>query len=171
MHNIRSRCGFTLIELIIVIVIIGIIAVVAAPRFIDISSDAKVASINAIASQMHATAALAQNKARVNGLRPVTSNPGSGQANYIVDFGFGSAEVDFRNLCPESVAELGSRLQMLDFIDISIDDKLQTRVNNQYTLVGYEVPASGTPTTQGCYVIYDSFGRPNCTITAVTVDC
>lgn len=35
--------GFTLIELIIVIVIIGILSVVAAPRFIDFRSDAKVA--------------------------------------------------------------------------------------------------------------------------------
>jgi MSHA pilin protein MshA len=36
-----SQRGFTLIELIIVIVILGILATVAAPRFIDISSDAR----------------------------------------------------------------------------------------------------------------------------------
>lgn len=43
--NIQS--GFTLIELIIVIVILGILSVVAAPKFIDISTDAQLATIEA----------------------------------------------------------------------------------------------------------------------------
>jgi MSHA pilin protein MshA len=43
-----SNKGFTLIELIIVIVILGIMAVTAAPRFIDISSDANIAKLKAL---------------------------------------------------------------------------------------------------------------------------
>jgi MSHA pilin protein MshA len=38
-------------------------------------------------------------------------------------------------------------------------------------LLGYDVPASGTPTNQGCYILYDSFATPNCTLTLVTDDC
>ncbi|MDM7860850.1 prepilin-type N-terminal cleavage/methylation domain-containing protein [Alteromonas sp. ASW11-36] len=38
-----QRNGFTLIELILVIVIIGVLAVIAAPRFIDLSGDANAA--------------------------------------------------------------------------------------------------------------------------------
>jgi len=46
--------GFTLIELIIVIVILGIIAVVAAPRFIDIASDARVSALIGIQGNFEA---------------------------------------------------------------------------------------------------------------------
>ena len=169
-----STTGFTLVELIIVIVIIGILSIFAAPRFIDISTDAKIASIQAIASQVKAAAALAQNKARAQGLRSALVNPssnadGNTQPGYFVDFPFGTSEVDFRNLCPESLAEGADQLSMLDFLDLS--DDLETRITNQYTLIGYDLPSSGQPTNQGCYVIYDSFGQPNCTVTPVLADC
>lgn len=169
MERINKNNGFTLIELIIVIVILGILAVVAAPKFIDISSDAKVAVLNSLSGQFKSTINLVQAKARVKGLRTSATNPGGVQSDYIVDFGFGSVEIDFRNLCPESQGEGGDQLEMLDFLEISED--FETRVNNQYTLVGYIVPSSGTPTNEGCYLIYDSFGEPNCTVEIVTVDC
>lgn len=46
----RSKNGFTLIELIIVIVILGILAVVAAPRFINLTDDADTAVVTTIAA-------------------------------------------------------------------------------------------------------------------------
>jgi len=165
----NKNTGFTLIELIIVIVILGVLAAVAAPKFLDISSDAKIAVLNSLSGQFKSTINLVQAKARVKGLRAVATNPGSIQTDYIVDFGFGSVEIDWRNLCPESEGEGGDQLEMLDFLDIS--DDFETRVNNQYTLIGYKIPSSGTPTTEGCYLIYDSFGSPNCTVEIVTVDC
>ncbi|WP_299080599.1 prepilin-type N-terminal cleavage/methylation domain-containing protein [uncultured Paraglaciecola sp.] len=167
----RTNRGFTLIELIIVIVILGILAVVAAPKFVDLSSDARIATLTGLSSQVKATITLAQAKARVKGLKPVATNPsGNGnQEGYVVDFGFGSVEVDFRNLCPESRGEMEDRLTMLDFINLS--DEFETRMDNQYTLIGYTVPNNGTPTNQGCYIIYDSFGEPNCTVEIVTTDC
>jgi MSHA pilin protein MshA len=168
-ERINKNNGFTLIELIIVIVILGILAVVAAPKFIDISSDAKIAALTSLSGQFKSTTNLVQMKARIKGLKSAADNPGGGQSDYVVDFGFGSVEIDWRNLCPESQGESGDQLEMLDFLDIS--DDFETRVNNQYTLIGYKVPSSGTPTNEGCYLIYDSFGEPNCTVEIVTVDC
>ncbi|NLS14710.1 prepilin-type N-terminal cleavage/methylation domain-containing protein [Vibrio sp. SM6] len=44
----KRKRGFTLIELVVVIVVLGILAVIAAPRFINISDDARVAALQSM---------------------------------------------------------------------------------------------------------------------------
>ncbi|MFT2091207.1 prepilin-type N-terminal cleavage/methylation domain-containing protein [Paraglaciecola sp. 2405UD69-4] len=66
MINLNAK-GFTLIELIVVIIILGILSVIAAPKFIDLSTDAKLASLEALSASADSAATLVYAKALIQG--------------------------------------------------------------------------------------------------------
>jgi MSHA pilin protein MshA len=66
-RNMRMQQGFTLIELVIVIVILGLLAATALPRFIDITQDARIASVQGLAGGLRGAASLAKAQVMVSG--------------------------------------------------------------------------------------------------------
>ena len=62
-----TQRGFTLIELVIVIVILGLLAATALPRFINITQDARIASVQGVAGGLRGAASLARAQLLVQG--------------------------------------------------------------------------------------------------------
>ena len=54
----RKQAGFTLIELVMVILLIGVLAAVALPKFVDLESEARGASVTGIAGSLSSAAAI-----------------------------------------------------------------------------------------------------------------
>ena len=67
----REARGFTLIELVVVITILGILAAFAIPKFIALDTQARAATVNALAGTVRSAAALARS------LGMATGNPAS----------------------------------------------------------------------------------------------
>ncbi|CAH1536885.1 type II secretion system protein [Vibrio rotiferianus] len=63
----KRQGGFTLIELVVVIVILGILAVTAAPRFLNLQSDARASSLDGLRGAMQGAAGIVYGKAAIEG--------------------------------------------------------------------------------------------------------
>lgn len=91
MKTLQKQAGFTLIELVVVIVILGILAATAAPKFIDLTGDAKTSVIEGVKGALNSATDLAHAKALVAGKVGAAAADQAisvGSANILLNYGW-----------------------------------------------------------------------------------
>jgi MSHA pilin protein MshA len=135
----NKQKGFTLIELVVVIVILGILAVTAAPKFIDLTSDARAAVVEAVKGSINSAADMAHSKALVAGK---TAAAASGQSISV-----GSSTIDLNYGWPTNA----SMADLLEFDDDIVE------VSSAPGTFEHKDATNGS----SCRAIYDSSSLQN----------
>lgn len=103
-----SSKGFTLIELVVVIVILGILAAVAAPKFMDLQKDARIAYLNGIKGAVLSANEMLHAYAIVHGLENVSLDKTSGDKTAAVRF-------DGSKIVPSTTGDLSNGTFFLNY--------------------------------------------------------
>ncbi len=145
----RQQSGFTLIELVVVIVILGLLAATALPRFINLTTDARQASLAGVAGGLRSAIALARAQYVVNGDNAATTITMSGST------------VDV--LPGASVG--GTPVNVAGGIDIAMPDP------DGYTVDHVAVPNTYQPDSGGSATCRVTYLAATATVTVVDTGC
>ena len=90
-NSFTTQKGFTLIELVVVIVILGILAATAAPKFIDLTGDARKSVMEGVQGSINSAVNLAHAKALVSNQTGATGSITIGTTKYALVYGYPAA--------------------------------------------------------------------------------
>jgi len=144
-----KQAGFTLVELIVVIVVLGILAATALPKFVNVSQDARRASVEGITGALRSSVSLVQAKYYATGNTTATTVRMQDGSDVVVAAGTG--------IPAGTAAGIGAALQSMD--GFTADYASATAVTFR--------PASGGSAT--CQVTYN--GTTGLVSTPITNGC
>jgi MSHA pilin protein MshA len=130
--TVRSRSGFTIIELVVVIALLGLLAAVALPKFVDLTGEARGAALQGVRGGFSAAVQLAHAKWLAGGTGaagPVTLEGGT----TVIVNSSGWPTVDADNAAQDEADELYAIL-------------LQDGLPNNWTSAEAEADEAGTAT-------------------------
>jgi MSHA pilin protein MshA len=176
----KQQSGFTLIELIIVIVILGLLAVTAAPKFIDIQSDAKASTIEGVKAALQGGSKLVFAKSAIAGKQKnATGVAGAAAADSQVTIGTLTVETNFGYPSAASFTAIrtaalaGSDVAVfaeLDESDWDLDDSYPAA--GSFTITPQGIAAAAAPTggddDTRCQITYTNSTGANDTPDIVT---
>ena len=141
----ENNQGFTLIELVVVIIILGILAVIAAPKFIGLSTEARTEAITQIQASTKTANSLVYAKSQM----PSFISQRAEDRDDLLD-----VDID-----GDGIIETRLLSGYLDNTDIekwlNLDEIFVIQYNNpNFTYIGYDDNQNNQVTDDGCYFSY-----------------
>lgn len=152
--------GFTLIELVVVIIILGFLAVVAAPKFINLSRDAKISALDGIGAAIKFAADETYLKAQIEGAAEQARSSASNPPFVEIPSGIFELKYGYPEAWPESGLGILDMVDIDDSIVVCFGSGCDSASNSSRVQIGYNlVQGESLPSDdEACYLRYSEPG-------------